>query len=454
MSKRILIFPLGICLDGICVISALFCSFLLKFGTGIPFGNIEIFIRFFYVYIALHLFLYTFAGLYRFQPNDTIFDIVYHCFWTQTIISILIVVLVLFAQLYYMPDTNTSRIVLFYDWFLSFLGITAWRVLLMYYLKSRDRISSRVLILGPETISVSIQNAIESYSTAGHRVVGYMNPQTLFQTQPEQALEQIHKMIQVNRVNELIIVSSIPTAILLELVDLCEQSFSQLWVLPSLYEVIIGRLQIRQVAGIPLIELNPSPINQGYQIGKRLFDILFTGICLILALPFIILTTLAIKLTSKGPVFFRQERLGKSGKIFKLYKFRTMVENAEEMTGPVLASKNDPRIISIGNILRKTRLDEIPQLINVLKGDMSLVGPRPERPELANRISKTVPQFSRRLLVRPGITGLAQIHGGYDLDAENKLRYDLAYIYNINFLLDLKIILSTVKVIISGRGAR
>lgn len=452
MRKRILLYPFGLCLDGTCVIVSLFLSFLLKFGFNVPQGNIELFIRFFYIYVALHLLIYAFAGLYRLQRSDTYFDIVYYCFWTQTLTTVIMLVLILFAQLYYLPTTNTSRTVLVYDWFLCLIGIILWRILFLNYLKIYRRITSRVLILGQDTTSVSVQKAIENYSTAGHQVVGFMNPEKLFMDSSQDAYRQIMEKIQKDRVNELIIVSSIPIARLLELIDLCEQISCQIWILPSLYEVIIGRLQIRQVAGIPLIELNPSPVTQSYQVWKRCLDFIFAGVCLVVLCPVIAVISLLIKFTSKGPVFYRQTRLGIAGKIYQLYKFRTMDADAEKISGPVLASENDPRITRIGQILRKSRLDEIPQLINVLEGDMSLVGPRPERPELAEKISITVPQFSRRLLVRPGITGLAQIHGRYDLDAENKLRYDLAYIYSASLILDLKILLATLKVVLSGKG--
>ncbi len=153
---------------------------------------------------------------------------------------------------------------------------------------------------------------------------------------------------------------------------------------------------------------------------------------------------LLIWLEDKGPIFYSQERIGKNKKIFKVYKFRTMIPDAESLTGAVWSTKNDPRITKIGHLLRKTALDEIPQLLNIIKGDMSFVGPRAERPELHNQFIKNLPEFDKRLEVTPGLSGLAQISGSYDLDPSKKIKYDIDYIKKMNLLLDIKIIILSV----------
>jgi len=153
-----------------------------------------------------------------------------------------------------------------------------------------------------------------------------------------------------------------------------------------------------------------------------------------------------IKLDDKGPVFYKQERITENNKIFKLYKFRTMKVDAEEETGPTLALKDDPRITRVGKILRSTRLDELPQLVNVLKGEMSIVGPRPERPHFAEKFSEEIEDFKYRVLVKAGITGLAQVLGKYTTSPENKAKFDLLYIKNYSLLLDIRIMLNTIKV--------
>ena len=163
----------------------------------------------------------------------------------------------------------------------------------------------------------------------------------------------------------------------------------------------------------------------------------------------------AIKIDTPGPVVYSQERVGKDGKVFKMYKFRSMRADAEKDSGPVWAPQHDSRVTKVGRFLRNTRLDEIPQFINVLDGDMSLVGPRPERPFFVEKLSKEIPLYHRRLKVRPGITGWAQIKQGYDRsieDVKSKVRYDLFYIENMSFRMDLKILLFTFYIMLMGKG--
>jgi len=194
-----------------------------------------------------------------------------------------------------------------------------------------------------------------------------------------------------------------------------------------------------------------------FQEFKRGMDVFFSLIGMIISLPIIIAAAGLIKLTSAGPVFFKQERVGKDGAKFFIYKLRTMAVDAEKSTGPVWAQENDPRITFVGKFLRKTHIDEIPQLINVLKGEMSIVGPRPERPVFVIDLSKKVEDYEKRLNVKPGITGLAQVRHKYDEtieDVKKKIKLDLLYIRQMCVMTDLQIILRTVLVVLTGKGAR
>ncbi|WP_173915239.1 sugar transferase [Halobacillus sp. Marseille-Q1614] len=190
-----------------------------------------------------------------------------------------------------------------------------------------------------------------------------------------------------------------------------------------------------------------------YLIVRRLFDIFLAIVGLAAAMPLLILFSIAIKMDSKGTVFYRQERVGVKGKCFHLLKLRTMVMDAET-DGPRWAGINDSRVTRIGKFLRKTRIDELPQLLNVLKGDMSIIGPRPERPVFTEMFNKETPGFINRLAIKPGLTGWAQVNGGYDITPEEKLAYDLEYIRKRSFLLDVKIIFLTFRIVITGEGAR
>jgi exopolysaccharide biosynthesis polyprenyl glycosylphosphotransferase len=189
---------------------------------------------------------------------------------------------------------------------------------------------------------------------------------------------------------------------------------------------------------------------------KRFTEFALSLIGLLLLSPFILVISILIKIDSRGPVFYKQERVGERGKIFKLLKFRSMVENAE-INGPIWAEKDDKRITRVGRWMRKWRLDEIPQMFNVLKGDMSFVGPRPERSFFVERLRKEIPYYDQRLSVKPGVTGWAQIkyrYGASKEDALEKLKYDLYYIKNLSPLYDLLIIFETIKVVLFGKGAR
>ncbi len=226
-------------------------------------------------------------------------------------------------------------------------------------------------------------------------------------------------------------------------------------IVPDLYQIVTGQVRKSSVYEVPLMEINPQLMTEWERKLKRLMDIVVSLIILILSLPISIITAILIKLESPGPVIFKQERVGLNGRIFNIYKFRSMINDAEKKTGPVWAGKNDPRITKVGKFIRKVRIDEIPQMVNVLKGEMSLVGPRPERPYFVEKFAKEIPFYKRRLLVKPGITGWAQVKHKYDEsieDVKTKLKYDLFYIENMSIRMDLKILFRTVFTVLLGKG--
>ncbi|HVO66254.1 MAG TPA: TIGR03013 family XrtA/PEP-CTERM system glycosyltransferase [Syntrophales bacterium] len=225
---------------------------------------------------------------------------------------------------------------------------------------------------------------------------------------------------------------------------------------PSFYEEIMGKLLIENITPGWFIFSGGFKLDATRKLIKRGVDAFFSILGLILSLPLFPVIALLIKIDSKGPVFYKQTRIGESERHFELIKFRTMKHDAEA-NGAVWAQKNDCRVTHIGKLLRKTRLDEIPQFINVLKGDMSLIGPRPERPEFVKQLEEKIPYYAYRHFIKPGITGWAQIkypYGASEEDALEKLRFDLYYIKHLSLLLDISIIIETIKVVLFGRGAR
>ncbi len=226
----------------------------------------------------------------------------------------------------------------------------------------------------------------------------------------------------------------------------------RLAVVPTLYDLLVGRLSSLSIEDIPLIEVAKNPRRELSFLVKGALDYTLATLLLIVAAPICLLAMLAIKTTSSGPVLFRQSRVGRDGQEFVINKLRTMRADAESASGPVMASPRDDRVTLVGRLLRVTRLDEVPQLWNVLNGTMSIVGPRPERPEFARRFALEIPGYRERWAVKPGLTGLAQVRGGYHTSPTYKLKYDLAYIYNYSLALDCRIVVETLKMLIGRRG--
>jgi len=225
----------------------------------------------------------------------------------------------------------------------------------------------------------------------------------------------------------------------------------------AITEKISGKIDVDALYPSWLIFSEGFRLNPTFMFARRLLSLTVAFICLLVLLPFLPLIALLIKLTSPGPVLYRQKRVGRNGNIFTCYKFRTMRTDAEIKGGPIWAGDNDPRVTSIGRSLRRARLDEIPQLWNVLLGDMAFVGPRPERPEFVEWLTREIPYYHLRHIIRPGITGWAQTRYQYGASieqAKEKLKYDLYYIKNISVSLDLFIIVQTLKIVLLGRGSR
>ncbi|WP_232696485.1 sugar transferase [Brevibacillus daliensis] len=228
----------------------------------------------------------------------------------------------------------------------------------------------------------------------------------------------------------------------------------QVLLIPEAQDLSIFHAEVKHINDLLLFLIRPPRLSSLQMLVKRIFDVIISSLLLIMCSPVLFILYILIPLTSKGPAIYKQERTGLSNKTFQIYKLRSMLVHAEDRSGPVLATKNDPRITKIGKFLRSTRLDELPQLFNVVKGDMSLVGPRPERPFFVNQFNDSIKGYTYRANVKPGITGLAQIMGKYSSTAEEKLRFDLLYVFGYSWVLDFKILCQTVYILLQRESAK
>jgi sugar transferase (PEP-CTERM system associated) len=321
--------------------------------------------------------------------------------------------------------------------------------------------AKRVMVLGIGPLAKSMEMLIQS-GCSNYVFVGFINPVNEValagNTQVVGTLDQLSKAIKQEKAQKLV-VSLTERRGVMPVKDILACKLGGLEVVDavSFYEQMTGKLMIENIHPSWFIFSHGFRVTTLMCVQKRIFDIIFSLLGLLCALPLFPFIALLIKLDSPGPVYFRQTRVGAGEKDFQVLKFRTMREDAEQGTGAVWAQQNDPRVTRLGNFLRKTRLDEIPQLINVLKGEMSFVGPRPERPEFVKKLQEIIPYYSKRHFVKPGVTGWAQVKYHYGASVEDsleKLRYDLYYIKNYSLLLDFQILLETVKVVLFSRGSR
>jgi len=453
MSRRVWL-ALSVFFDALFINIGIISAFLLRYSGTLPSFNFRAYTNLAIFITLIHLASFYVYDLYNVEKAQSGWDAFFSVFKAVSLSITLTVGIAFFYRFFSFPRT-----VLALSWFLVILIITGWRLVFTRVFRIEWPVQ-RILLVGGGKTGEHIVKELKEKSQWGYRVVGVVsrNPYEIEAGLKDVPflghVKDISSLVREHSVDRVIVATPVRERELVEDLTISNPEDITVEVVPDLYEIFVGRVDHTMLSDIPLIRLTKEPVSGWILILKRAIDIFFAALLLIVSLPLMVLTAFLIKISSRGPVFFRQGRVGEGGRIFSLNKFRTMIEGAEDKTGPILAAEQDPRVTTVGRFLRKYRIDELPQLINILKGDMSFVGPRPERPFFVSEFKKKIPGYSERFRIRPGVTGLAQVSGVYATDAETKLKYDLIYIYHQSIFLDVKIIFQTLRVVLTGKGAR
>lgn len=369
---------------------------------------------------------------------------------------------VITTLLFYMNwSLRIGRGVFILNGILIILFIIGWRILYSYLLE-QSIFKQNVLIVGAGWAGKTILHEINAAKKSGMKAVGFIDDDPskkghLIDGYP--ILGDRYSINNVIRQNEVDLIIAAIThekhADLIKALINCSWKGIDIIDMPTIYEQLTGKIPFKHINNMWMLHIAIGKPKLYSRLIKPVLEAVIALILFVLLIPVMVVLAIVIKCDSRGRIFYTQERVGKDGRKFTIIKFRTMVENAESLTGAVYAADNDPRITKIGRFLRKWRLDEIPQLLNVIKGDMSLVGPRPEREVFIREFEEKIPFYTQRLLVRPGLTGWAQVKFPYASSieqTEEKLQYDLYYIKNMSFILDFVVFLKTIRVVLFGKG--
>lgn len=402
--------------------------------------------------------IFSFSGLYKYWFVRSRFDE-----FASVVKSVTLGCIVLFFAIYIddtLKDAKViSRLLVVIYWILMIIFVSSGRITIRGFqsgLLQKGIGLRNSFVVGTGIKAQELYDMINRYPQLGYKLFGYVGLKNNGIIDNELGkLEDIKEIIEKFEITEVLVALEPKDKVrLLETLNLCLDQKVHLKIMPDMYEIVSGMARTEQIYGVPLIEVMPELMPFSSRVIKRILDIFVSMSILVILIPILLLTALLIKITSKGPIFYIQKRVGRGGKIFNIYKFRSMVENAEQDI-PVWADKDDSRVTPIGKVMRKLRIDEVPQFLNVLINNMSIVGPRPERPYFVDELKKEIPYYTKRLTVKPGITGWAQVKHTYDTsleDVKTKLQYDFYYIENMSLSLDFKIMLNTLFVVFLMRG--
>ncbi len=366
-----------------------------------------------------------------------------------------------FILLFFLPNSrNAGFQELLISMVLFFVLQNGWQILLH---KSNDAhfFTEKILVIGTGTIAQKVEHLIEQ-SPGKYALLGYIqtptDPICVDRTKIIGVIDDIVEIARNHNARAIVIALTERRGnLVVEKLVTCKLMGVRIIDYPSFFELMTGKIPVEHINPSWLLQSNGFLITPFIRSLKKMLDLIFSSLLLGICLPFFPIIAILIKLDSQGGIFYSQQRVGRNNTPFTIYKFRSMAKDSEKNTGASWAQENDPRVTAFGAFMRKTRIDELPQLINVLKGDMSFIGPRPERPEFVEQIKKVTQYYSERHAIKPGITGWAQVMYPYGAslgDSVEKLRYDLYYINNLSLFLDLLIIFETIKIVLFRRGGR
>ena len=411
--------------------------------------------------------LFLFYGFYRIEPSRSRFDEVICVFKVVTLGNLFFFIATFDPE----QPFGFSRTLMFTYWLALVVLVAGNRVAIrtvQRQLLIRGIGRRNAVIVGSDARGARLLHDLRSSPSQGYEIVGFVRPGDEEQKTDVDGvpvlgdLSDLSRLIDAHQVEEVLIALQTNShQEVLEIINAADHHPVSFNITPDLYDIVTGHVRTNQIYGVPLMALKPELMPAWEQTVKRLIDVAVAVAVGFGLLPLWLLISLLIKLESRGPVLFRQERIGRGGKTFNIYKFRSMVVDAEQGTGPVWVQGEDPRVTRLGRILRMLHLDEVPQCINFFKGEMSLVGPRPERSYFVEQFRREIPFYMRRFNVKPGLLGWAQSKHEFDLNskdvvgiARQRLEFDLYYIENMSLALDLKIMLLTVWFVLAGKSTR
>lgn len=427
--------PVAGIIDAFLVNAGYLLAFGLRFQGDIPVYNLRPFLQVVPWLSIATVVIFGGLGLYEKQRNGFINIL------RALITGIVCVLVATMAITFWLRGFAFPRSVLLLGFLIQVLLLVSWRFLYWYWEKRAHGLR-QLLVIGP---GGEVEKLLEKVLDLPH---GWFKVKDVLDTA---FIDELAGRLA--GVDAVLLMSTSLEGKKASILHACQKAGCDVFLVPDFYDILLINSRIAQFDDMPVMEIRDISLTCFQRMVKRTFDIFIAASGLLVAGPLLVVLGIVIRITSPGPVLYTQPRVGRGGRVFHLLKLRTMVQNAEKGTGPVLAAENDPRITRVGRFLRAARLDEVPQLINVLKGEMSFVGPRPERPVFVQVFEREYPDYNYRHVVKPGITGLAQVAARYTTSPEDKLKFDLYYITSYSLLMDLKIILKTIPVLFNRESS-